>query len=195
MKKADKSKLSYIGRKPGGTDDRDSDSWFTPRAYLEMVRSALGGTIDFDPFSSVEAQRTVRARLYHTIADNSLTTPWPMVRTVFMNPPYSRGLMAAATDAFLGAFDAGLFQRGIVLCNNATDTTWWQRLTDHDGCVSVALTHGRIAFENVDGKHVSGNTRGQAFILFQNGKRQEQLDARRQFSRYFDNPLVARVWS
>lgn len=194
MSQADRNNLAYIGRKPG-VEKRDSDSWFTPKRYVEMVRSALGGDINFDPFSNVAAQRTVKADAFFTIDDDALKTPWPQCRTVFMNPPYSKGLCALAVQAFTANFDQGKFKRGIVLVNNATDTTWWASLTNHPGCVALCLTHGRIGFENDDGKTVSGNTRGQAFILFQAGTLQEKRDARKQFRIYFDNPVVGKVWS
>ena len=194
MAGADKNKLAYIGRKPG-PQRWDSDSWFTPRTYVEMVRSALGGTIGFDPFSSRTAQKTVQAEKFYTVDDDALKTPWPACKTVFMNPPYSKGLCALAIQAFTANFDQKKFTRGIVLVNNATDTTWWAALTNHDGCIAICLTHGRICFENADGKIVSGNTRGQAFVLFQTGITQDKSDARRQFRRYFDNPHVGRVWA
>jgi len=193
MTTADRNKLAYIGSKPGG--ERDSDAWFTPKKYLSLVREALGGTIGLDPFSSDAAQATVKAEHYFTVSDNALTTTWPVVSTVFMNPPYSKGMCALAVQAFTTAFDQGKFRRGIVLVNNATDTTWWAALTGHPGCVALCLTHGRIGFENADGKTISSNTRGQAFVLFQAGTSQERRDARKQFGRKFNSPAIGRVWS
>lgn len=194
MQQADRNNLAYIGRKPG-VASRDSDSWFTPKRYVEMVRGALGGVIDFDPFSSAAAQETVKAGAFYTVEDDALKTPWPNCSTVFMNPPYSKGMCALAVQAFTGHFDRSRFRRGIILVNNATDTTWWAAMTSHVGCTALCLTHGRIGFENVDGKAVSGNTRGQAFVLFQAGSQQEKRDARKQFRLYFDNPAVGKVWS
>lgn len=194
MNQKDKNVLAYIGKKPG-PKSRDSDSWFTPQNYVELARGALGGSIDFDPFSSKEAQKTVQAKAFFTVKDDALVTPWPKCRTIFMNPPYSKGLCSLAIQAFTAHFDSGKFNRGIVLVNNATDTTWWAALTNHGGCVGLCLTHGRISFENADGKAVSSNTRGQAFALFQAGTLREKRDARRQFRRYFDNPAVGRVWA
>lgn len=194
MEQIDSNVLAYVGKKPG-PKNRDSDSWFTPQNYVELARGALGGSIDFDPFSSRDAQRTVKAGRFFTIKDNALTKSWPQCKTVFMNPPYSKGVCPRAIQAFTAHFDSGRFRRGIVLVNNATDTTWWAALTNHSGCVGLCLTHGRISFENTDGKVVSGNTRGQAFVLFQAGTQREKLDARRLFRRYFDNPTVGRVWA
>jgi phage N-6-adenine-methyltransferase len=194
MFEADKAKLAYVGRKPGA-EKRDSDSWFTPKHYVEMVRGALGGHIDFDPFSSKMANSTVNAKAFYTVEDDALTKPWPKCRSVFMNPPYSKGGCASALRVFAENFDAGKFRRGIILVNNATDTSWWCAITNHDNCVALCLTHGRIGFENADGKAVSANTRGQAFLLFQAGTQQQKRDARKQFRRYFEKPSVGKVWT
>ena len=44
--------LAYTGSKPG--TKRDSNAWFTPAKYIDSVRAVLG-TIELDPFSSIEA--------------------------------------------------------------------------------------------------------------------------------------------
>lgn len=158
--KADAKRLGYVGKAPGA---RDSDSWYTPSPYLESARKALRG-IDFDPFTSVEANERVGATQFYTEDDDALEEPWPVVRTVWMNPPYSSGMCGKAVDTFLGEFQAGSFKEGIVLVNNATDTLWWDSLMRLAS--AVCFTDHRIAFWNVDGKASSGNTRGQAFVYF-----------------------------
>lgn len=174
MSTADKNKLAYIGAKPG--DNRDSDSWFTPEDILTRVRYYLDGKtgqIDFDPFSSPAANQRVKAVRYFTKDDDAIKTPWPRVRTVFMNPPYGRGLIHGAINAFVAHLDAGGFERGLVLVNNATETSWYYNLRSHPDLVAVCLPFGRIAFENLDGKRVSGNTRGQSVMMFDKGNRRE----------------------
>lgn len=165
--KARKEKLAYVGSLVPG-QDRDADAWFTPQRYLDMVRECLGGTIDLDPMSSVEANERVRATKILTKTDDAILCEWPKVRTAFMNPPYSSPLCAQSVDRFLKEFEAGTFQRGIVLVNNASDTRWFARLAD--ACHAMCFTDHRIAFENVDGKRVSGNTRGQTFFYFNRWK-------------------------
>lgn len=63
-----------------------SDSWRTPADILDRVRAVFGGDIDLDPASSVEANAEVRARRYHTRADDGLAQPWHG-RGVYCNPP------------------------------------------------------------------------------------------------------------
>ena len=166
---ADVSRLGYVGAVPG---KRDSDSWFTPDEYVDAARVALGGTIALDPFSPDVANERIRAARYFTEEDDAFVQDWSAAlapaesRTVWMNPPYSGALCSAAVSRFLDEFEAGTFDHGVFLVNNATDTKWFQRAMT----VSSALlfTAGRISFWNAHGKKKSGNTRGQAFLYFGN---------------------------
>lgn len=163
MSSADASGLAYVGRQPG--EARDSDSWFTPAQYIEAARSALGG-IDYDPYSSDAAQAVVKAGQYCTI-DNpnpARGIAWPVVSTCWMNPPYSGGHVLKSVAKFLEAFDYERFERGIVLVNNATETRMFRALAAR--ATAICFTDHRIAFYNADGKTVSANTRGQAFLYF-----------------------------
>jgi phage N-6-adenine-methyltransferase len=162
---ANVSRLGYVGSKPG--EKRDSDSWFTPTPYIEAAHEALGG-IDFDPFSSDVANKTVKAKRYYTVDDDSLSTDWPRVKSVWMNPPYSAGLCGKAANRFVDNFNSGAFKNGIVLVNNATDTKWFHELARH--ATAICFTDHRIAFWNADGKQKSGNTRGQCFLFFSSTK-------------------------
>lgn len=159
--KADVNRLGYVGSTPG--KKRDSDSWYTPDRYLDAARTVLQG-FDFDPFSSEAANGRVKATAFYTEADDALTTEWPPVRSVWMNPPYSNGLCAKAVARFVEEYRQGLFTEGIVLVNNATDTHWWDDLMRQAS--AVCFTDHRISFWNEDGKASSGNTRGQAFVYF-----------------------------
>lgn len=179
--KAMSSRLAYVGSRPGVKDpSRDSDSWYTPACYLDAARKVLGG-IDLDPFSSYEANRKVRATQYLTVSYDSIANEWPKARTVWMNPPYSAGLCGKAAERFIDQYKKGRFDHGIVLVNNATDTKWFKVLAQH--AAAVAFTDHRISFWNADGKAVSGNTRGQCFLLFTTSKR-KIVSFRRAFQPY-----------
>jgi phage N-6-adenine-methyltransferase len=162
--KAAAHRLGYVGKLAG----RDSDSWFTPTAYLERVREALGG-IDLDPFSSPEANREVGAKKFFTLQHSAFNHKWSAKR-VFMNPPYGRGIATRAVARFLNQLASEKFE-AIVLVNNATETKWFQSLLREAS--AVCFPDHRIAFYNTDGKAVSGNTRGQAFLYF--GTRRESF--------------------
>lgn len=155
---ANARRLGYVGKQPGR---RDSDSWFTPPQYVLAVWSVLG-TVDLDPFSSVAANRVVQARRFYTEADNAFVQDWT-ARTVFMNPPYGK-LCRRAVEKFVEEYRCGSFQSGIVLVNNATETRMGQLLLQT--AKACCFTNHRISFANVDGKRISGNTRGQIFCYF-----------------------------
>ncbi len=163
------SRLAYVGMKPSQTKEgRDSDAWFTPKKYIDAARSALGSTIDLDPFSDPAANEVVQASRIFTIDDDALSRSWKPAgnqqeQTVWMNPPYGKPC-PAAVGKFLHEYEAGHFTRGIVLTNNATETRWFQALLTKAS--AICLTHHRIAFYNVDGKAISSNTRGQTFFYF-----------------------------
>lgn len=168
LSKADSRKLGYIGAVPtsGEQSNRDSDSWFTPKKYVDLVRKSLG-TIDLDPFSSEQANEVIQATRFFDEKKNAFKQTWfAQPGTVFMNPPYSRQLINPSVDLFVSNWRAGNITQAIVLVNNATETRWFQNLLLESS--AICLVSKRIAFENRDGKHVSGNTRGQVFLYFGN---------------------------
>lgn len=150
------SVLGYAGNKKSV----DRNDWYTPDEYLYSVRMALG-EIDFDPYSDIVANATVQANFFRTKGCDQ--GAWPKVKTVFMNPPYGRGLVERAVYELIEEWRKQDFT-AIVLTNNATETKWFQLLLLYAN--AVCLTDHRIAFYSVDGKAVSGNTRGQAFFYF-----------------------------
>jgi phage N-6-adenine-methyltransferase len=165
--KADVNQLAYIGKKPKPNDSvaiRDSDSWYTPVRYIEKARDVLG-EIDLDPFSSSTANKSIGAKRYFDSKSDAFKQIWFQDQgRVFMNPPYGRKIIDKAIDLFLSNIDNESITQGIVLVNNATETKWFQSLLKKTKALCFA--DRRIAFENDDGKHVSGNTRGQVFFYF-----------------------------
>lgn len=163
--KADVNTLAYIGRNPAsGSLKRDSDSWFTPELYTDMVRKVLGG-IDLDPFSSILANEHVKAAKFFDINIDAFKQVWfKRSGTVFMNPPYSKNLIEKAVNIFTFNLANNSISQAVVLVNNATETKWFQTLSAQAD--AICLVNKRINFENVDGKNLSGNTRGQIFLYY-----------------------------
>lgn len=184
---ADANRLGYVGRKPGAAlPVRDADSWYTPSTYVEAARTVMGG-IDLDPFSSEHANETVRATRILTEERSAYANAWrkdkrkyPQGVRVWMNPPYSSGLITRAVDLFLENLSAGHIEQAVVLVNNATDTQWFRALREYSA--AVCFTHHRISFESPDGKRISGNTRGQTFFYFGSESRAEAFVM--EFSRF-----------
>ncbi len=161
--KANKQMLAYIGAKPG-TIQRDSDSWFTPSYYTELAREVMG-SIDLDPFSSSTANEVVKANRFFDIKKDAFKQEWfDTSGTVFMNPPYGRNLIRPSVEIFIQKLQENNISQAIVLVNNATETKWFQLLLEYAS--SVCFAKKRISFHSPDGKHVSGNTRGQVFFYF-----------------------------
>ena len=121
------------------------DEWGTPEKYIRLVRDALG-VIDLDPASNEQAQRMVQARQYFTREDNGLTRTW--TGRVFLNPPYSRGLINEFVDKVCAEFRAGNVTEAIVLTHSRTGTKWFRKLVDASLCHCNA---GRIPFVSPDG--------------------------------------------
>lgn len=161
---ADVSQMAYVGSLPG-TIRGDADDWHTPSVFTDAARKVMG-SIDLDPFSSVEANNEIDATKIFTLADDALGRSWaaPDTKTVWMNPPYSKGLSGKAVEKFLEEYDYGSFKEGIVLMNSSTDTYWFHRMANV--CSAMCFTKGRIAFIGTGGKKSSGNTKGQVFFYF-----------------------------
>ena len=156
---ANVGKLGYVGSLPG--KNRDSDSWYTPRKYIEAVTDVLG-IIELDPYSSEYANNVINATVFYTLENPSDLKEWNY-KTVWMNPPYSSGGIKQAVSKFVEEYQKYKFE-AIVLTNNATETKWFQALTELSS--AMCFTNHRISFETVDGKNKSNNTRGQVFFYF-----------------------------
>lgn len=115
--------------------------WYTPEEYVEAARGMLGA-IDLDPASCAEANTVVKATAFYTKGDDALTKEW--AGRVFMNPPYSGGLMLPFCAKLLVEHTAGRVPEAIVLTNNATETQWFQALLR--AAASICFPSGRIRF-------------------------------------------------
>ena len=164
MTSADADKLGYVGS-VASIDKVKKDDWHTPAHYVNAAREVMG-RITLDPFSSVQANSTIKADRILTLADDAFSRTWGdnINDTCWMNPPYSRGLAGKAVTKFIEQYRAEAFGEAIVLMNNATDTSWFNDLFQY--CHALAFTRGRIAFEDNVGNKSSGNTRGQVFFYF-----------------------------
>ncbi|HRE32777.1 MAG TPA: DNA N-6-adenine-methyltransferase [Candidatus Berkiella sp.] len=167
---AKQSQLAYVGSINNHkiTEGIDRSEWYTPEQYIRSATEVLE-VIDLDPYSDSIANITVRAHRYLCKEINQ-TLPWPTAKTVWMNPPYGRGVIDHCVEKFCSEWVRQRFS-AIVLTNNATETFWFQRLLHFSS--AICLTDHRIAFVSVDGKKISGNTRGQTFFYF--GNKTEQF--------------------
>ena len=123
------------------------EEWYTPSEFIEAARAVMGH-IDLDPASSFFAQVTVKATKYYTVQDDGLLQDWH--GTVWMNPPYTSGLIGKFTEKLAAHVVAGDVIEAIVLVNNATETAWFQSLVSV--CSAICFPASRVRFLDPDGK-------------------------------------------
>lgn len=138
-----------------------NDEWYTPPAILEAARLTMG-RIDLDPASCEIANRQVEADAYFSIEDNGLVREW--WGSVFLNPPYSRGLVEAFAGKLIMELDAGRVHAACVLTNNATDTRWAQMLLER--ACGICLLSGRVSFLDSTGVPRLKPLQGQMVMYF-----------------------------
>ena len=176
---ANTKRLGYVGSDVRGTIDSRNDDWYTPKEWISFAHNVLGG-IDLDPFSSVHANEIVKAKRIFTIDDDAFAQEWK-ARTVWMNPPYTRGVVDKAVSKFIEEFRKGNFIAGLMLINNMTDTQWYKQI--YPDVHAFCNITGRLSFENASGQQVNGNTRGQTLALFAN-KTSETNQIKSRFTKF-----------
>ncbi len=124
-----------------------SNEWYTPGRFVEAAREVMGG-IDLDPASCEYANRTVRAAVFYTQADDGYAQPW--TGRVWMNPPYGReegesdGNQARWTRRLVDEYRAGNVSQAVMLVNAVPGNLWFTPLKDFPIC----FPDGRIRFYN-----------------------------------------------
>ena len=146
-----------------------NNEWYTPAAYIALVRNVLG-EIDLDPASHSVAQQTVQAAQFFTQEEDGLARPWS--GRIFCNPPYSKGLITPFVDKLLAEIASGNVQQAILLTHNHSDTRWFQDVLGK--ARRVCLTAGRLGFYGPNGE-VAAPVQGQAFHYF--GDNVEKFEA------------------
>lgn len=144
------------------------NEWYTPPEYTDAARSTMG-SIDFDPASSSKANETVRAAVYCDAECDGLSQPWD--GNVWMNPPYAQPLISLFADAAGEKYDAGEITQACILVNNASETTWFQRLLS--SASALCFVRGRIKFIDPEGKASGAPLQGQIVLYL--GKERERF--------------------
>jgi phage N-6-adenine-methyltransferase len=142
--------------------DHDGDAWGTPPEYIELACEVMG-FIELDVASNDFAQQTVKADRYYTKEANGLEQSWKCTKGgLWMNQPYSRGLVSAFAEAWCERYQQ--FPRGgMQLVNSATETAWFQR--NLSICTAVLFPKGRLAYiDPATGAPIKNNDHPQALF-------------------------------
>lgn len=139
-----------------------NNEWRTPREYIEAARYAMG-SIDVDPASNAEANKTVQATVFFDKETNGLTKDWG--RNVWLNPPYGRGEAEPFISTLVNQYCYGTVYQAIVLLNTVYTSKWWNRTGINDIHSAICLPSKRIAFINPNtGEPEKGNDRDQVIV-------------------------------
>lgn len=116
---------------PDAFDPKDGE-WYTPSEYVEAARRVLR-RIDLDPASCLEANETVKAKIFWTEDDGPLERPWR--GGVFLNPPFN--LSKVFVEKLLSEHHAGRLRGAVLVINGARfDAGWFHAHVDRQPAVS-----------------------------------------------------------
>lgn len=152
--------MNYAAIKNSAGDEHQ-----TPPRYVYLAREVLGGRIDLDPATTDSFNLLIDASRIYTRRDDALlyTNSWAC-ETMWLNPPFSRGLVDGFIAKFLVSWEAGIISVGaILLVNSSTAANWYQSLMS--SCSAFCIPDHRIAFY-VDGMPKKGNWYNQTFFYY-----------------------------
>lgn len=145
------------GKKPHVSKNTGENEWYTPPEYINAAVDVMGG-IDTDPASSVIANKAIGATEFYTIADDGLNQDW--YGRVWLNPPYAKGLVEKFVDKLLIEYRRENTTEAIILTNNASETSWYQRLGTAQ---AMSMPKTRIQFWQPNTRETATGLQGQTF--------------------------------
>jgi len=145
-------------KNPHVFNNSGNNEWYTPIDIIQAARKVMG-SIDLDPASSSEANKTVKAGTYYDIKMNGKVQDW--FGNVWMNPPYAQPHISDFCSLVVDQYKKTKITSACVLVNNATETSWFRVLLG--ACASVCFPQGRVKFHNPLGES-SSPLQGQAII-------------------------------
>jgi phage N-6-adenine-methyltransferase len=120
-----------------------SDEWGTPRDLFEELDREFGFTLDAAASSS-----NYKVANYYTKADDAIAQSWHTSGAVWLNPPYSRGLLAQFFEkahAESLAHDLTV----VLIVPPRTSTAYWHDHAMHAD--EIRMIRGRVGFVRDDG--------------------------------------------
>lgn len=121
------------------SNNSGENEWYTPECYIQSARKVMG-SIDLDPASTDFANKIIKAKKYFDSKSDGLKQKW--FGNIWMNPPYAQPLI----NDFINKLESEVYNQAIVLVNNATETSWGQKLLELSN--AVCFHNKRIRFIN-----------------------------------------------
>jgi hypothetical protein len=114
-----------------------TEDWYTHPDIITAVRELFGGSIDLDPFSCKEANRTVRATRIFTAESDGLVHSWH--GRLLVNPPWggsgNTSVKRRAVQKLIRTYREGAVTEAVAVLNaNATTTKWFAPLFEFPMC-------------------------------------------------------------
>jgi hypothetical protein len=131
------------GRLSGHKPVAKTTDWLTPPEIIDAL-----GPFDLDPCVCDPMPWRTAAQQW-TKRKNGLTTPWPKMAFVWMNPPYGR-----EADAWLKKLH--LHNHGIALTFCRTETQTWHKYVWYHA-EAILFCKGRLHFHYPDGTRAEAN--------------------------------------
>ena len=113
----------------------DRDDWETPKKVYDLYNRRYHFKLD----AAASAHNT-KAEFYFDKEIDSFTQDWYKYKTVWLNPPYGRGVLQWVRKAYIEAMNGALV---VMLLAARTDTKWF-----HEYCVKgeIHFIRGRLKF-------------------------------------------------
>lgn len=119
------------------------NEWYTPKEIADLVHEVFG-KIDLDPASCEEANKFVRAEVFHTKENSGLEKSWH--GRVFLNPPFEGALIKRFATKLSAEYLSGRTTEAIFLTHNCTDSAWWHSVAGVSS--AVLFIKRRVHFWN-----------------------------------------------
>lgn len=113
----------------------DNNSWETPDWFFNALHNEFNFTLD-----AAATMENRKVRVFYSEHQDAFRLQWR--GTVWLNPPYGRGINRWLAKAKVSAVENGATV--VVLVPSRTDTNWWM---DHARFGEVRFLKGRLKFK------------------------------------------------
>ena len=133
--------------------DSGNYEYYTPLDIVERARLTMG-SIDLDPFSSLKANKGVKAKKIFTKDDDGFSHDW--VGKVWVNHPFSRENNKKIFNKAIHEYESGNAEQICLITYASTSEGWFKSSMDYPQC----FIYGRTNYYLPDGTVKKGVTKG-----------------------------------